>query len=327
MPTPFNPDGRHNGSYSGMFETLVIAGDTVTVHLNDHEFLTPEDLAGQAADTAAHYELATIEIENALSDNKLPAVVDTSRPGAVLDGKTVRVFLLAYDKAPAAAPITGSVAPVSLAPDAIRLPDTEPELLATTAGLSEMFPGRLPSEAAADLAQATARILRAAGCKSGAELVARGIDLRDQLGIELTDGEMRDALLFITFGRGPANETDRQQLVARLVAESGGPLGVDADTVPGGTGLFGRALSNPVPVAGIVAARLYLDRLRTPDNRPLKWRRTGSQFCPDGAGPVDCYELTDACGGTLGELFISPYHQRISARAPEGLLLVPWIEQ
>ena len=120
MPNPFNPDGRYDGSYEGMFETLVIAGDTVTVHLSSHEFLTPEDLAGQAADTAAHFDLATIEVENSLSDNKLPALVDTSRPGKVLDGQTVRVFLLADEKVSAA-------------------------------GLNVLFPGRLSAEAATEL--------------------------------------------------------------------------------------------------------------------------------------------------------------------------------
>ncbi|AIZ65371.1 hypothetical protein PK28_16995 (plasmid) [Hymenobacter sp. DG25B] len=316
MPTPFNPDGRYDGSYEGMFETLVIQGDTVTVHLSSHEFLTADDLAGQAADTAAHYYLATMEVENALSNNDLPALVDTSRPGTVLDGQTVQVYLLASDHTPVVAPVT---APATLAPDAIRLPDTETERLVTAAGLGELFPGRLPSEAAYELVKATAQILSAVGCKSGAELMARGIDLREQLGLDLVDDEMRDALLYIIFGRGPANEADRQQLVDRLVAESGGPLGVDADVVPGGTGPFGRVPGNPVPVAGIVSARLYHERLRTADSLPVEWRRTGSRSGPDG--PVDCYELSDCFGESLGEVFISPYHQRISGRAPEGLFL------
>ena len=51
----------------------------------------------------------------------------------------------------------------------------------------------------------------------------------------------------------------------------------------------------------------------------MKWRRTGSRSGP--YGPVDCYALTDFFGEPLGEVFISPYHQRISERAPEGLLL------
>lgn len=96
-PNPFNPDGRYDGSYEGMFKTLIILGDTVTVHLNSHEFLTPEDLASQAANTAAHYDLATKEVENALYENKLPALVGTCRLGTVLDGQTVRVYLLAND--------------------------------------------------------------------------------------------------------------------------------------------------------------------------------------------------------------------------------------
>ena len=320
MPTPFNPDGRYDGSYQGMFETLVVQGDVVTVHLNDHEFLTPEDLAGQVADTAAHFDLATIEVENALYDNKLPALVDTSRPGTVLDGQTVQVYLLANDKAPATEPEPASIAPAVLAPDAIQLPDTETERLATAAGLGEFFLGRLSAEAAYELAQSTARILSAVGCKSGAELMARGLDLREQLELDLTGEQMRDALLYITFGRGPADEDDRQRLVARLVAESGGPVGVDADSVPGGTGPFGRTLANPVPVAGIVSAAQYLTRLRTADRLPVGWRRTGSRSGPDGP-PVDCYALTDFFGEPLGEVFISPYHQRISERAPEGLFL------
>ena len=250
-----------------MFETLIIHTNRVTVYLHDHEFLTPEDLAVQAADTAAHFHLATNEVDDALHSNKLPALVDTSRPGTVLDGRTVRVYLLANDKAPVAALNVQA----TLAPDTIRLPDTETERLATAAGLGELFSGRLSAESTYELVQSTARILSAVGCKSGAELLARALDLRAQFGLDLTDEQMRDALLFIIFGRGPADEADRQHLVARLVAESGGPVGVDADTVPGGSGPFGRVLSNPVPVAGIVAAAQYLARLRTASRLPLEW--------------------------------------------------------
>ena len=177
----------------------------------------------------------------------------------------------------------------------------------------------LSGEKALELTRTTARLIGTTGCKSAAELTTRGIDLRSLLGLALTDGQMRDALLFIIFGRAPAGEQDRQQLIARLVAESGGPLGVDADSVPDGIGPFGRTLANPVPVAGIASARLYLDRLRTADRQPVKWRRQGSQYGKDG--PVDCYQLANFLGESLGELFISPYHQRISARAPEGLIL------
>ena len=86
-------------------------------------------------------------MKDALLSNKLPALVDTSRPGTVLDRRTVRVYLLANDKAPVAAPKVQA----TLAPDTIRLPDTETERLATTAGLGELFPGRLSAEAAYEL--------------------------------------------------------------------------------------------------------------------------------------------------------------------------------
>ena len=103
------------------------------------------------------------------------------------------------------------------------------------------------------------------------------------------------------------------------MAESDGPLGVDADVVPGGAGPFGYTRTNPVPVAGNVSERLYLDRLRTTDGLPVNWRRKGSQVGKDG--PVDCYKLTGLVGESLGELFISSYHLRISSMVPDGLHL------
>ena len=76
--------------------------------------------------------------------------------------------------------------------------------------------------------------------------------------------------------------------------------------------------------ASILAVRLYLDCLRTADHRPVEWRRMDSQSRSDDPGPVDRYELTHFFGKVLGEVFILPYQQRISERAPEGLLLAQW---
>lgn len=315
MPPPFNPDGHYNGTYEPLLDTLVIKGDTATVHLSADDLFTPDNLASMAADMAAHSELAIDKMNNSLAMCDLSVVVDISRPGIVIDGQTVLVYLVEHGTAKVAPPAKQP----TLAPDTIQFPATEAELLATTAGLCKLFPGTLPKEAALKLAHTVARIISTTGCKSAAELMARGIDLRSLLGLTLTDSQMRDAMLFITFGRAPAGEQDRQQLIARLVAESGGPLGVDADAVPGGIGPFGRTLTNPVPVAGIASARLYLDRLRTADRQPVEWRRKGSQYEKDG--PVDCYELASYLGKLLGELFISPYHQRISELAPKGFFL------
>lgn len=315
MPQTFNYDGCYDGTYQPLLDTLVIKGDSLTVRLCADDLFTPEDLASMAADTAAHLEMATDEVNNSLAVGDLPAAVDTSRPGIVIDGQTVLVYLIAHGNAEVAPP-TGRAA---LAPDAIQFPDTEGELRAAANGLSTLFPGALANEGALELARKAARLIGTTGCRSAAELTARGVDLRGQLALALTDDQMRDALLFITFGRAPAGETDRQQLIAKLVAESGGARGVDADAVPGGTGPFGRTPSNPVPVAGIVSERQYLDRLRTADQQPVNWRRKGSQSGKDG--PVDCYELTSLMGEPLGKLFISPYHQRTSSLVPDGLHL------
>ena len=76
----------------------------MTVYLHDHEFLRPEDLTVQAVDTATRFHLATNKVEDAPHSNKLPALVDSSHPGKVLDGRTVRVYRLANDKVPIAAP-------------------------------------------------------------------------------------------------------------------------------------------------------------------------------------------------------------------------------
>ena len=45
----------------------------------------------------------------------------------------------------------------------------------------------------------------------------------------------------------------------------------------------------------------------------------GSRSGPNGL--VNCYMLTDFFDEPLGEVFISPYIQRISTRAPEGFFL------
>ena len=315
MPTSFNADGRYDGTYQPLLDTLVIKGDTVTVRLCTDDLFTAEDLVSMAEDTAAHLEMATDEVNNSLAAGDLPAAVDTSRPGIVIDGQTVLVYLIAHGKAEVAPPTSRA----ALAPDAIQFPDTEGELLAAAHGLCSLFPGTLAKEGALELARKTARLIGTAGCRSAAELKARGVDLRGQLELALTDDQMRDALLFITFGRAPAGATDRERLIAKLVADSGGAQGVDADAVPGGTGPFGRTRTNPVPVAGIVSERHYLDRLRTEDHQPVNWRRSGSQSGKDG--PVDCYELTSLMDEPLGELFISPYHQRTSSMVPDGLYL------
>ena len=311
MHTPFNADGRYDGTYH-CFDTLVVKGDTVTVHLNADELFEPSELAEMAADIARHHDLALNDVENAMMLSEVPAAVDTTRPGTIIDGQTVMVFLKesthggSTEKAP-----TGAQRGKSMAADAVQLPDTEVEYLTAATGLQDLLPNLMLPQDALRFVKAAASILVSVGCKSAAELESRGADLNDQLGLSLNAEQTKNALLYILFGRRPVDEEDRQLLIARVVRESGGPVGVDADVVPGGSGVFGRTATNPVPVAGIVSAGLYLQRLRTANGLPLTWKRTGS--VNSGSGPVDCYTITDIDGEPQGKVFISPYHQRVSA--------------
>lgn len=90
----FNADGRYNGTYPHEFETLTIIGDMLTVQLHSIPGLPDEaGLRQLAADLAGHYEMGTDLVENDLYQSRIPAQVDTARPGTVLPDGTVRLWL------------------------------------------------------------------------------------------------------------------------------------------------------------------------------------------------------------------------------------------
>lgn len=97
--------------------------------------------------------------------------------------------------------------------------------------------------------------------------------------------------------------------------------GCDTDEIPGATGEFGWACSNPVPTHTMFGSVSYLARLRTPDGGRVEKERIGSFSSPATRMPVDGYALRDAAGKDVGVVFLSPYHQRNSERAPSGLVL------
>ncbi|TLM88971.1 hypothetical protein [Hymenobacter jeollabukensis] len=204
--------------------------------------------------------------------------------------------------------------------DEIQLPETPAEKQAALQRLLQLFPETLPETSLVELIDQAVSVIQR-GCKSAAELRSRATVLSEDFDYALTTEQMTTVLLSLLFVRVPVSQDEQERLTARLVAESGGPVGYDADEIPGGTGPFGRVASNPVPVAGIVSAELYLRRLSPPDGRLVDWQRTGSRSAAGIDNPVDCYRLTDYSGEELGEVFISPYHQRISNRAPEGFVL------
>jgi hypothetical protein len=98
--------------------------------------------------------------------------------------------------------------------------------------------------------------------------------------------------------------------------------GCDADKVPGGKGPFGLSADNPIPVKGIISNDYYLGRLRTWKGERITWERKGSITAALGGKPVDVYRIFDLEGGEMTQFYISPYHRRVSNKAPEGFRLL-----
>ena len=102
-----------------------------------------------------------------------------------------------------------------------------------------------------------------------------------------------------------------------LLSESG----VDADELPNGHGEFGLSQSNPIPCKTILGSRVYLEQLRTLDGTKVVYQRVGSIASDVSPHPVDEYEISHPNGRRLATLFISPYENRISRKAPRGFTL------
>jgi hypothetical protein len=97
--------------------------------------------------------------------------------------------------------------------------------------------------------------------------------------------------------------------------------GVDADELPNGQGEFGMSASNPIPCKTVFGSTAYLGRLRTSDGVKVEYVRIGSVASDVSLHPVDAYEVSLPNGNKLATLYISPYHKRISGKAPHGFML------
>lgn len=98
--------------------------------------------------------------------------------------------------------------------------------------------------------------------------------------------------------------------------------GCDADEVPSGKGAFGLSADNPIPVKGIIANEYYLSRLRTWKGERIMWERVGSSNGTTDNKLVDVYRIFDMEGEEMAKFYISPYHKRVSNRAPKGFRLL-----
>jgi len=116
------------------------------------------------------------------------------------------------------------------------------------------------------------------------------------------------------------NSGEEDDLAAALMAGMMGigNKGYDLDEIPGGYGEFGLTKTNPVPVKGIISNEIYLKRLRAPEGNPITWKRLGSTGAPNIEESIDIYEIKNSYGQVISTIYISPYHKRISNKAPRG---------
>lgn len=97
--------------------------------------------------------------------------------------------------------------------------------------------------------------------------------------------------------------------------------GVDTDEIPGASGTFGFDVTNPIPIHTTFGSISYLRRLRTMAGEEVESERIGSFGSPITEMPVDGYQLSTVQEKDLGVIYLSPYHKRTSAKAPDGFTL------
>ena len=100
------------------------------------------------------------------------------------------------------------------------------------------------------------------------------------------------------------------------------PQACSSDEIQQGTGEFGLEITNPVPVKSILGNEIYLERLRTTDGDSITWKRDGSREINLIWGNIDVYNIFDSHGDIISTIYISPYHRKISDKAPKGFKIV-----
>lgn len=100
------------------------------------------------------------------------------------------------------------------------------------------------------------------------------------------------------------------------------PQATVTDEIYGTIGEFGLEPSNPVPVYGVPSNEVYLGRLRTLDDMPIKWDRVGSMQYNGIYELIDNYNVYDSKGNKIANIYISPYHLHTSLKAPKGFKMI-----
>lgn len=91
--------------------------------------------------------------------------------------------------------------------------------------------------------------------------------------------------------------------------------------VPGGYVEFGHEKTNPIPVRGLMGARIYLSMLTTDKGDKLEYSRVGPAMATNIDDPVDMFEIR-VNGEHHCKLFFCSYFNEMSNVAPEGFKLV-----
>lgn len=97
--------------------------------------------------------------------------------------------------------------------------------------------------------------------------------------------------------------------------------GTDQDVIPEGTGEFGYDVTNPIPTNTIGGSRVYLEKLYSDNGTKIRYERLGATFSPNIKNVIDVYLIF--VDGLEIELYISPYNQKTSEKAPKGFMLIP----
>ena len=115
-----------------------------------------------------------------------------------------------------------------------------------------------------------------------------------------------------------ANDSDLQYILNFINGNINN--GCTENEIPNGYGEFGLTKTNPVPVKGILANEAYLSQLRTLKGDELRWNRLGSTHAPNIDSPIDIYRITTKDGIDMGHIYINPYQNHTSTKAPKGFI-------
>ncbi|MEA3464205.1 MAG: hypothetical protein U9R14_04000 [Patescibacteria group bacterium] len=134
----------------------------------------------------------------------------------------------------------------------------------------------------------------------------------------LNKNELKTIMAFIMF-----NSVNKSKIRLVEISFNTENVGYNEDQIPTGQGEFGHCSTNPIPVNGIMTNEVYLGKLLTTDNKKIKWKRKGSieSVVENVVGKIDIYDIFDEDGNYLKKLYISPYNQKLSGKAPAGFIL------